>query len=565
MKNQQIEKELSAARTTFASTLFDRGVAAEKAETLDSLPPELAELHRNGSLHIHDLDGWRLVNNCSTPCPERVFHPEMLQCKSAAGRIAELFEQYRNMITTVGHRQSGGIGCGNFDAEMGGALVAAGVEPTSENEEAYAEQTRLFFTWLSTQKLRYARENFYVTLNFGLDTSPWGRIVTRSSIGVFAELPLEYTRPNLVFKVKNDVNGLPDSPNYDLFLDACACTAKKMIPTYLLLDAAPNRACSPTEINIMGCRTRVYANRKGPEGSIGRGNVAAISLNLPRMALEAKDITDFYKLLDRRMAAARDILLLRREAVRNSQFLAEIAGDGTWKANNAVELLDQGTYSIGFIGLSETVEILGGGRLHFDESARTLAMEIMQHMRGNTDSYGDATGLNFSLLASAGEGISGRFPKCDAERFPEATCHRKGFYTNSFHVPVDAGVGVFEKLAVEGPFHALANGGSISYVELQEAPLANFECVADIVRFAAEQGVSYLGVNYPLDVCVCGHHGTFDSCPVCGSRDVLRIRRVSGYLEVLNEFSTGKKAEEAKRRANALASQRESICTDGVS
>ena len=546
------EKELSAARDTFASTLFNEGARLEKERVLNVLPEEFARLHRSGAFHIHDLDGWNLVNNCSTPLPEYVLHPEHLRTKTPGGRIAELFEQFKEMICTVQHRQSGGVGSCNFDREMAEALVAAGVEPTAENATAFGEQATLLFTWLSTQRLRYARENFYVTLNMGLDTSAWGRIVTHESIAAFAALPVDYTRPNLVFKVKGEINGRAGSPNYDLFLEACDCTTRKMIPTYLLMDAEPNRACDPFKINIMGCRTRVYANRNGGDGSDGRGNIAALSLNLPRIALETKEWEKFFKLLKARMNAAKRVLLLRAEAIRKSPFAAEMAESGVWAAKDVEDMCRQGTYSIGFIGLAETVEILGCGKVQSEPRAREFARRILEVMRETTDGYANETGLNFSLLASAGEGISGRFPKMDAELFPDAECWKKGFYTNSFHVPVDSGVGVFEKLAYEGPFHRFANGGCISYVELREAPIGNPECVADIVLDATSQGVSYLGINYPLDICnACGTRGTFDACPHCGSKDVKRIRRVSGYLETLDEFSVGKKAEERKRLANS--------------
>lgn len=551
MMNTKKDKELSAARDTFASTLFNEGARQEKERVLNKLPEEFARLHRTGAFHIHDLDGWNLVNNCSTPRPEYVWHPNQLKTKTQSGHIAELFEQFKEMVCTVQHRQSGGVGSANFDREMAEALVAAGVEPTRENAMAFGEQATLLFTWLSTQRLRYARENFYVTLNMGLDTSAWGRIVTHESIAAFAALPVDYTRPNLVFKVKADINGREGAPNYDLFLEACDCTTKKMVPTYLLLDAEPNRECDPFKINIMGCRTRVYANRNGDVGSVGRGNIAALSLNLPRVALETRELPKFFSLLRERMDAAKRVLLLRAEALKKSPFAMEMAESGVWAAKNVEEMCRQGTYSIGFIGLAETIEILGGGNVASDAKARELGRRILAFMRGETDKYTAATGLNFSLLASAGEGISGRFPKMDAERFPEAGCWKKGFYTNSFHMPVDSGASVFDKLAFEGPFHRYANGGSISYVELREAPIGNPECVADIVLDATAQGVSYLGVNYPLDVCnECGTRGTFDACPHCGSKNIKRIRRVSGYLETLDEFSVGKKAEERNRQAN---------------
>lgn len=319
------------------------------------------------------------------------------------------------------------------------------------------------------------------------------------------------------------------------------------------MDSAPNAECDPWLLNIMGCRTRVYANRNGSKGSVGRGNIAAVSVNLPRLALESQNAERFFVRLEEVMDAAKRILLLRADALKASHYLAEVADSGIWRANNAGEICRQGTYSVGFIGVAEAVEILGENLLNSSGGIR-LASKILETMRGTVDRFSDATGLNFALLASPGEGISGRFAEEDAKRFPDAACCRKGFYTNSFHVPVDSGVSIARKLSVEGPFHRFANGGSISYVELREAPIGNMEAISDIVDLAVASGVSYLGVNFPLDLCnECGAQGTFDTCPHCGSNSIKRIRRVSGYLEVLDEFATGKKREESMRRANQTA------------
>ena len=547
----KVEKENSAVRDTHAGRLFAEGARMEKERVLASLPRRFADLHREAIIHIHDLDGWNDVGNCLTPKSESFLRPAEVRSVSVYGKIADLFAQFGSMIGMVGHRQTGGIGCGNFDSDMAGAMRELGVEATSETALAFREEATRFFSRLSTERLRNACENFYVTLNFGLDTSELGRLVTRESLAAFASLPADYTRPNLVFKVKKEINGDAGSPNYDLLLRACECTAQKMIPTYLLLDAQPNKSCDPRLLNIMGCRTRVYANRNGAVGSIGRGNIAAVSINLPRLALMMGNDKKFSSLLRKVMEDCKRILLLRSDALAKSRYLSEVAESGTWAAVDAVDVCRQGTYSVGFIGLSEALEILGHGCLHRDESAMMAAREILELMRGRVTAFGDETGLNFALLASPGEGISGRFAMADQRQFPDAVWPKKGYYTNSFHVAVDSGVSIARKLLVEGPLHEFATGGSISYVELREAPLANVEAIRDIIDIATACGVSYLGVNYPLDICLdCYHRGTFDSCPKCGSKAICRIRRVSGYLETLDEFATGKRAEESHRVAN---------------
>ncbi len=547
----KITKENSAVRDTHAGRIFSEGAKAEKTRVLASLPRELAALHESAVIHIHDLDGWCDVGNCSTPLVGSYLRPDEVRSRSSYGRVADLFAQVQSMVGTVCHRQTGGIGIGNFDVDMAEAMRMAGVEACEDTAVALREEATRLFARISTERLRNACENFYLTINLGLDTTELGRMVTRECISAFESLPPDYTRPNIVFKVKRGVNAESGSPNYDLFLLACGCTAKKMIPTYLLMDSAPNVQCDPLRLNIMGCRTRVYANRNGECGTPGRGNIAAVSVNLPHIAMETREVESFTKRLDEVMSACRRVLLLRADALRRSRYVGEVVGSGAWAAKSPDDMCRQGTYSIGFIGLAEAVEILGRGKLHEDDAAMDFACGVLGRMRDAAVRFGDDAGLNFALLASPGEGISGRFASEDQKAFPHDECWRKGYYTNSFHVPVDAGVSIAKKLQIEGPMHRYATGGSISYVELREAPVGNEEAIADIVSMATDLGVSYLGINFPLDYCNdCRTPGTFDTCPRCGSGSIKRIRRVSGYLETLDEFATGKRAEEANRRAN---------------
>ena len=180
------------------------------------------------------------------------------------------------------------------------------------------------------------------------------------------------------------------------------------------------------------------------------------------------------------------------------------------------------------------------------------AIGFVKHMREYCDFLRNHYKLNFSLLATSGELISGRFIEIDAQEFDiAADIFEKGFYTNSFHVNVDSNLPAFKKIQLEGIFHEICNGGCITYAELGEAPLANDEGLREYIECAIESGVHYLGFNFPKDVCdECGASGVFDACPVCGSKQITRIRRVSGYLEILDGFTTGKKNEEKHRRAN---------------
>jgi ribonucleoside-triphosphate reductase len=207
--------------------------------------------------------------------------------------------------------------------------------------------------------------------------------------------------------------------------------------------------------------------------------------------------------------------------------------------------------SIGFIGLSEVIEILTGEKYYSSKKNHTIALGIVQHMKQVVDRYSEDMNLNFTLLASSGEYISGRLPSIDRNYFDHGILEKE-FYTNSFHVDVDSCLNPLEKIRLEGPFHIYANGGCISYVEFSSAPLNNTEAVNEVIEAGIVTGVNYLGVNFPLDNCrICGELGTFDDCPKCGSKDIFRIRRVSGYLEELGFFTAGKKAEVVHRIPNA--------------
>jgi ribonucleoside-triphosphate reductase len=214
------------------------------------------------------------------------------------------------------------------------------------------------------------------------------------------------------------------------------------------------------------------------------------------------------------------------------------------------EIFKHGSLSIGFIGLSETIEILTGNRFYNDDEAYGIAFNLVSFMRAFCDSLTRRYNLNFSLLATSGELISGRFPEIDSGIYSHPVLD-KGFYTNSFHINVDSGLSLFDKIEKEGPFHMLCNGGCISYVELGEAPIYNDEALYELILKGVQNGTSYLGFNFPLNICKnCGSRGTFDVCPDCGSREINEVLRVSGYLEVADYFTTGKKNEIRTRKRN---------------
>lgn len=545
--------ENAAIRENFASEIYAKGVKAEKESILSRLPPELAKLHREGDIHIHDLESFGKIYNCCTPDLYGHLRSSSFTSRSDRGKIMEVFERIKLLITGLAVVQSGGIGFGNLDTDLGRVFEDEGIEKTDENVLFLEDAAASFICWINETRTRFCREAYYLTVNLGLEASFWGRAVTKALLCGFEGSPRRYTKPNIVFKVCGDVNSQPGTANYDLFQMAQHCTASRMIPTYLLMDSAPNCGCAPEKLNIMGCRTRVYDNLAGECGTIGRGNVAYISVNLPRLALAAPDLQAFYSRLRERMESCCKIFDIREQWITGTEgkYIELVLREHLWKnAASLNDILEQGTYSIGFIGLSETVEVLLGEKMYETEGGRRLAMEIVKYMNSFVQEKRDREHRNFSLLATPGEMISGRFCELDRERFPNAI-QDKGFYTNSFHVEVDSRVPAFDKLSFEGPFHSLCTGGSISYVEFSSALLENTQAVEDLLAFAERQGVSYIGINFPLDICGdCGQSGTFDQCPYCGSHNIIQIRRVSGYLEEANFFTNGKKAEVKRRRPN---------------
>ena len=380
--------------------------------------------------------------------------------------------------------------------------------------------------------------------------------------------------PIQIFRVKDGVNLNPGEPNYDLFKLACRCSAKRLFPNFSFIDAPYNlqyyKPGHPeTEIADMGCRTRVIGNTYDPTREIcnGRGNLSFTSINLPRIAIKARgDINRFFEDLDHKMDLVVDQLLERfeiqcRKHVYNYPFLM---GQGVWIDSDKLswndevrEVLKHGTLSIGFIGLAETLKCLIGTHHGEDERAQNLGLDIISHMRARCDEESKKRNLNFSLLATPAEGLSGRFVKMDKARFgviPGVT--DRDYYTNSFHVPVYYPISAFDKIRIEAPYHALTNAGHISYIEMDGDPLDNLEAFEKIIRYMQKCGIGYGSVNHPVDRDpVCGYTGIIkDECPHCGRKEkdaeigFERIRRITGYLVgTLDRFNNAKRAEEHDR------------------
>ena len=430
---------------------------------------------------------------------------------------------------------------------------------------------------LNTMHSRAGAQVPFSSINYGLDTTPEGRLVmkqlllaTDAGLG-HGETPIF---PIQILKIKDGINYNEGEPNYDIFKLACRVSAKRLFPNFSFIDAPFNlKYYKPgdynTEIAYMGCRTRVMGNVYDPtrEVTCGRGNLSFTSVNLPRLGILAHgDINKFFEMLKEKVDLIIEQLLDRleiqsRKKAMNYPFLM---GQGIWldsdklNSNDEVrEVLKHGTLTIGFIGLAECLIALTGKHHGESEKSQELGLKIVGYLRDRMDEESNKTGLNFSVIATPAEGLSGRFVRMDKKRFgiiPGVT--DKDYYTNSFHVPVYYKISAFDKIRLEAPYHNLTNGGHISYVELDGDPTKNLEAFEQVVRCMKESGIGYGAINHPVDRDpICGYTGVIkDKCPHCGREESKsavqfeRIRRITGYLVgTLDRFNNGKKAEEHDR------------------
>ena len=439
---------------------------------------------------------------------------------------------------------------------------------------------------LNTMHSRAGAQVPFSSLNYGTDVSKEGRMAidclldaTMHGLGK-GETPIF---PIQIFKVKSGVNYNPGDPNYDLFKKAIKCSGLRLFPNFSFIDAPMNIPFYKpgdynSEVAYMGCRTRVMSNvDKEHEQVSGRGNLSFTSINLPRLGIEAKgDMDKFYKSLESVMELVKDQLLERykiqcKKKVYNFPFLY---GQHIWlgsenlKEEDDIEsTLIHGTLTIGFIGLAECLKALIGKHHGESEEAQELGIKIVSKMRSITDKYAKNYNLNFSLIATPAEGLSGRFTKIDRKKYGklEGITDRE-FYTNSFHIPVYHKIGIFDKIHLEAPYNYLTNGGHITYVEVDGDIAKNEEAFERIIRCMHDEGIGYGSVNHPIDRDpVCGFNGIIDNvCPKCGRHEddvkFERIRRITGYLVgTLDRFNDGKRAEVENRVKHLESSSLEDL------
>ena len=601
--------------TAMGSMLKYGSEGAKKFYELHVLDQDFSKAHKEGDIHIHDMDFYTLTTTCTQIDILKLFkdgfntghgflrEPNSIQTATALTCIA---------IQANQNDQHGGQAVVNFDyglapyvaksyiKNLRKVLSVFGFEETewldTELNSVYEIEGTLFNTnaqqrvkealftvapWCDATKVMSKAEEFtnndthqamealihnlntmhsragaqvpFSSLNYGMATSEEARMVVRNLL--FAteeglgngETPIF---PIQIFRVKEGINYNPKDPNYDLFKLACRCSAKRLFPNFSFQDSPFNaeyyKGTPETEISYMGCRTRVIGNTADPSKAIspGRGNLSFTSINLPRIAINSKgDMKKFYWELEEKILLVVRQLLHRykiqcSKRVRNYPFLM---GNNVWIDSEKLsvddtleEVLKHGTLSVGFIGLAETLVALTGHHHGESEYMQKLGLEIVSYMRSRMDFFSKKYQLNFTLLATPAEGLSGRFVRIDREKYGviEGVTDRE-YYTNSFHIPVYFPISAAEKIRLEAPYHALTNAGHITYVELDGDPLENLEAFEQIVRYMHDCGIGYGSINHPVDRDpVCGYTGIIkDVCPRCGRRDGEEVS-----IEKLNEL-----------------------------
>ena len=519
---------------------------------------------------------------------------EVMDCAAHAKKTKEIFQTLtaENLIPTLDGSQA-------YTEREKELLLEAGVpeeildkiqsfsakKATEETDKATYQAMEALLHNLNTMHSRAGAQTPFSSINYGMDTSTEGRMVMKNMLlvteaglgnGETAIFPIQ------IFRVKDGVNFNPGEPNYDLFKLSCRVSAKRLFPNFSFQDAPFNlqyykEGHPETEIAYMGCRTRVIGNVNDPEREItyGRGNLSFTSINLPRIAILAnKNIDWFFSELDRKIDLVVEQLLERfeiqaKKKVHNYPFLM---GEGVWIDSEKLnyddevrEVLKHGTLSVGFIGLAEALKALLGVHHGESEIAQNLGLDIIGHMRKRMDDLSAETHLNFSLLATPAEGLSGRFVRMDRERFGsiEGVTDRE-YYTNSFHIPVYYPISAYKKIQLEAPYHELTNAGHITYIELDGDPSTNLDAFEKVIRYMKAQGIGYGSINHPVDRDpVCGYNGIIgDTCPKCGRSETdgeygfQRIRRITGYLVgTLDRFNNAKRAEVRDRVKHSIVTE----------
>ena len=585
----ETDRDNANVGNNFSSKLLRIASESNKWHNLYNMPKHLAKAHELGELYFHDLDSYNLTTNClHIPTGEvlsRGFNTGYGTIK-APKRIETAAELSCILLQSTQNDMFGGQSHPDFDNDMAQFIEPTRNEIREELLELGIEEKRL--DDLVEKKLRSRIHQAMQGVVYNLNTmhSRAGSQVPFSSVNLgipnsndaalICEIFLrEYEKglgkgeqpifPNIIFRVKKGVNREQDDPYYYLFKIACEVASKRMNPTFMNIDADFNKEYYDKGYipATMGCRTYLMKNVNGEPGCKGRGNIAPVTINLPRIAIESgKNIDKFFEILQQRLSLAKEALLHRYSILKKLKVkdLPFVAGQGLMRGSedlmpdDSIEpILKQGTWAIGFIGLAETLYALIGSHNGETDEARNLGLKIIKFIREYTDKLVEETQLNWSCYATPAEGLSGKFIKKDKKIYGIIKgVTDKEYYTNSFHIPVNYNISIKDKIDIEAPYHKLCNAGHISYIELDDSPSP--EVIMEIINYAYKRtNISYIGINFHIRYCKeCGIsiENNLNSCPKCNSKNIQGISRVTGYLSLDERFGPGKYEERLDRRSH---------------
>ena len=415
---------------------------------------------------------------------------------------------------------------------------------------------------LNTLQSRSGNQLPFTSINYGTCTLPEGRMIIKAlldgSIKGVGKLHKTAIFPCGIFQYMKGVNDKPGTPNYDMYRLALESTAKRLYPNYANVDWSGNAGYDvndpSTYFSTMGCRTANGYDINGfGQLKDGRGNICPVTIILPTLAMEAGNVEDFMLLLDEKIHEAKDMLLERFEYIcsqspSSAKFMYE---NGTMKGYIPEEgirsALKHGTIVIGQLGLAECLQILIGCDHTTDEGMK-LAKRIEQLFKDRCAEFKQTYKLNFGVYYTPAENLCYTAMKKFKEDFGELpNISDREYFTNSMHVPVWKEISPFDKIDIESELTGYSSAGCITYVELEGAVLKNLDALEQIVTYAMDKDIPYFAINVPNDTCLeCGWTGEIENeCPECGSTNIQRLRRVTGYLtgNYTTAFNYGKQKE----------------------
>lgn len=573
------------------------GIVAKHYAKTRILPRDVVQAHESGDIHYHDLDYapfFPMFNCMLIDLKGMLTHgfkmgnAEIDTPKSISTATAVTAQ----IIAQVASHIYGGTTINRID-EVLAPYVTASYEKHLEiarewdihSPEAFAKARTEKECYDAFQSLEYEVNTLhtangqtpFVTFGFGLGTSWESRLIQQSilknRIAGLGKNRKTAVFPKLVFAIKDGLNHKAEDPNYDIKQLALECASKRMYPDILNYDKVVEVTGSFK--TPMGCRS--FLNPYEENGELiheGRNNLGVVSLNLPRIALQARgDINKFYALLDDKLKLARRALDTRINRLENVKarvapiLYMEGACGVRLKANDSIADIfkhDRASISLGYIGVHETIMALFGQQKHVydDVQLREEAVKIIQHLRNAVEQWKKETGYAFSLYGTPSENLCSRFCRIDAKQFGVVEgVTDKGYYTNSFHLDVQKKVNPYDKIDFEMPYPEISSGGFICYGEFPNMQ-RNVEALENVWDYSYHR-VPYYGTNTPIDECYeCGFTGEFDCtskgfvCPRCGNHEPTKVsvtRRVCGYLGSpdARPFNVGKQ-EEVKRRVKHL-------------